>query len=223
MKNKKYFRDVYLIGISFIAGVLFIVQCGGSAKSMAESVMQALNITFDNAATGLSADNVQDAVTELAHDMPMVYDAEGNKIGVLININNGPWIVWDNTLKIPFKVNPSTGEVVVVSNSDTYNPIYFTSTDCSGTPYLSYVTGTTDSSSYPVQANGQLYWYQFQGGAKAESDILSAMDLQGNCSSGGGLFVKKVVQENELENEPIVFIEAEAIAEPSYQGPLFLH
>lgn len=55
---RKHFRDLYLIGISFVAGVLFVIQCGGAAKSVAEAVTDALGITFSNTDSGLTATTV---------------------------------------------------------------------------------------------------------------------------------------------------------------------
>ena len=49
--------------ISFVAGIFFITCAGnGGGGAIAEGTVEAINVLFDNAHTGLTADNVQDAI-----------------------------------------------------------------------------------------------------------------------------------------------------------------
>lgn len=64
----KKWKVVVTIQIGFIAGVLFAISCGSENdfQSVAQGVLNALGVTYDNSASGLAATNVQTALDELA-------------------------------------------------------------------------------------------------------------------------------------------------------------
>jgi len=226
---RKHFRDVYLIGISFVAGVLFVIQCGGAAKSVAEAVTDALGITYSNSDSGLSATTVQAAIdelatarTELEAAIPFVYDASGNKIGVYVsNPGNEVWEMWDMTRRVVFEVEPAEGQVVVKDAEDTR--LYFETTDCTGTVFLR-ANAVNDNAQHPVAVTGTLYKIKFGGATKTESNIKSTMNSEGTCASGfvDMSFLKRSISVDDAGNLDVVLVEAETIEEPSYTGPLFI-
>lgn len=141
--GKILFRDLYLIGISFIAGVLFIVQCGGSTRSIAEAVMDAVGIDYSNNESGLQATNMQAAVDEVVVSVrealsyvPLVYDNNGNVIGELMQLYDNGATIWDAKLKATVLLDMLTGEFVAPYFLARSVAVFFTETACVGTPYF---------------------------------------------------------------------------------------
>ena len=55
--------------VSFLAGIVFVIACDTSvSKSVADSVVAALSVTYDNAKSALKSTNVQDAIDEIVAD-----------------------------------------------------------------------------------------------------------------------------------------------------------
>ena len=57
---------MFYLTIGALAGITYIVACGGSGSSIADAIESALNVSYDNASSGLSATNVQTAIDEVA-------------------------------------------------------------------------------------------------------------------------------------------------------------
>lgn len=218
----KNFRDIYLIGISFIAGILFVVQCGGAAKSIADAVADALDLNYSNSDSGLSATTVQGAIDELVDAIPFIYDSSGAKVGVYIsNPGGGDWEVWDLVNQAPFTVEPSTGEIVGFSeDNDQAGFLYFTSEDCTGTGYLK-LRGSPSGTGHPIKIGDTFYWYTFNGETMDGSTMVSAKRADGECNVGNfGLGLRKAIND---EDSSDALVEAREITEPSYEGPLFIN
>lgn len=54
----------YLV-LGFIAGIAYLVACGGGTSSIADIIGRAIDISYSNTSSGLSAENVQDAIDEI--------------------------------------------------------------------------------------------------------------------------------------------------------------
>lgn len=54
----------YLV-LGFIAGIAYLVACGGGASSIADIIGKAIDVSYNNTSSGLSAENVQDAIDEI--------------------------------------------------------------------------------------------------------------------------------------------------------------
>lgn len=82
----KKFKTVLTIQIGFIAGILFAVSCGndGGFNSIAQNVLSALGVTYDNTTSGLSATNVQDAIDEI---VTCPSDMAKTRLGTCIEIS----------------------------------------------------------------------------------------------------------------------------------------
>ncbi len=52
--------------IGFIAGVTYLVACGSSTSSIAETIGNAIDVVYDNETSGLAATNVQTAIDEVS-------------------------------------------------------------------------------------------------------------------------------------------------------------
>ncbi len=57
-----------------ISGIVFVGACGQHARTLADGVISAISVTFDNSGTGLSSTNVQDAIAELASSTGQIVD-----------------------------------------------------------------------------------------------------------------------------------------------------
>ena len=57
---------LWYITLGFIAAVAYLVACGSGSNSIADIIGKALDISYDNSTSGLSATNVQDAIDEVS-------------------------------------------------------------------------------------------------------------------------------------------------------------
>jgi len=83
----KQFRYAYLVA-GFLAGVVYVAACGGASKGIAASIGNAIDVIYDNAASALTATNVQAAIDELVDRLEVVEASE----------SNGIVGVWDGTV-----------------------------------------------------------------------------------------------------------------------------
>lgn len=225
MKN---FRDLYLIGISFVAGVLFVVQCGGAAKSIAKAVAEALDINFTNSDTSLESADVQNALSELDARFPVVFDANDNPIGILTtSIPGGEgWEVWSPEHQAFLNVNPSDGAIIYDDSLQDKTSLYYESSDCTGDSFMMIADGADsflklvkNSDVYYVPDGHGRYLTGSNDGPPAE--INSARDSTGTCSTDvAGAFEalkKATITEEDLQ---ITLMEAKELSLPEYEGPL---
>ena len=184
----KKIKNLTFIISGFIAGIVFIVSCGGSIKGIAEEtlniVAEALEISFDNTGTSLDSTTTQDAIEEMASVIPFVRDANGKKVASFIGFSDiDDFRVIDLKTKAPVRVNPATGSILGGQGQ-----IVYTSSDCTGTPYFplgdssyTYVTGNNSEGTsikikaikVPVFADGKIYWYSSVSNQIKPSEIHS--------------------------------------------------
>lgn len=62
MKKMKF--GFFVIG--FLVGIIYVAACGGASQSIADAIGSGLEIVFDNSSSGLAANNVQEAIDEMA-------------------------------------------------------------------------------------------------------------------------------------------------------------
>src|SRR3989338_8110733 len=132
---KKIFRDTYLIGISFIAGILFIIQCGGQSSTLAEVAQEigaALGISYDNSNSSLNAATVQAALDELEKRFPVVLDKNKKVIGHMLDTSSDGLRIWAYDIQAALEVDPLTGEFI----DEKRDALYFSDNNCSGKNYL---------------------------------------------------------------------------------------
>lgn len=113
-----------------VAGVGLLIACGS------DSVINAIDVLFDNTDTNLAATNVQDAIKEVAP--PKVVDADGNELGLLLDrgwaSNPSQFGVYNKTLNSTF---------LIQADGTGFSILYFASTDCSGQAYSKTAAFTT--------------------------------------------------------------------------------
>lgn len=63
--NFRSLQKLTFISAGFLAGVIWIAACGGGSASIAETIATALEVSYDNATSGLTATTVQAALDEL--------------------------------------------------------------------------------------------------------------------------------------------------------------
>lgn len=63
--NFRSLQKLTFISVGFLAGVIWIAACGGGSASIAETIATALEVSYDNATSGLTATTVQAALDEL--------------------------------------------------------------------------------------------------------------------------------------------------------------
>lgn len=171
----------------------------------------------------MSSTDVQSALDELASALPFVYDKNGNRIGVYygpgFEVNYGyHWTVWDISQKVLFAVDKITGQIII----DLGGPLalFYTSSDCSGTPYLDI------GPLYPIRVNNTIYRQASNGIPVSLSNIQSYIENGGTCSDIASLDAAALLKaaqayiESEYTNP--IFVEAQVISDPNYQGPLFI-
>lgn len=78
-------RILYLV-IGFFAGVIYLVACSGSGNSVAAAIINAIDIVYDNATSGLTAINVQTAIDEVVDRLKSL---EGCNSDQLVGTWNG--------------------------------------------------------------------------------------------------------------------------------------
>lgn len=130
-----------LIGFcGFIAGIVFVIQCGNEAKSIAGKIASALDISFDNTGTTLTSLTVQDAIIELSSKIEgkkslYVVDGDGNTLGLYggSGIFNTDLQYFSNEYNLAMEISSIDGKLC--SDLLEYTSLYFTENDCSGTKY----------------------------------------------------------------------------------------
>ena len=177
----KKIKNITLIVASFIAGVAFIISCGGSIRSFAEDIAAA--ISFDNSETNLDSTTAQDAIEEIANTIPFVYDANGNKVGIFQRNDSDSWIIYDLKTNIPVYVEPITGFIYSYKGE-----LVYTTEDCSGTAYFPYGTNYIDTSfdlsedyddlriyqsTKTITLDNKHYWYK-HGGNKIKAEEIKS-------------------------------------------------
>ena len=70
MNLLRSFKSVGGVAVGFMAGIVWVAACGGSAgsnitESIADALMAAIDVSYDNAESGLTSSNVQAAIDEL--------------------------------------------------------------------------------------------------------------------------------------------------------------
>lgn len=238
---KKHFRDLYLIGISFIAGVLFIVQCGGAANGVAQAIGDALGVDYNNSDSSLSATNLQDAIDELDVRFPLVFNNNEEAIGLFLDKTTAGWTVWSFALQTVLPLDPLTGEVITQDNS---LKVHFSNGDCTGTPYLRFQDSSGSAQTSVIEVGGIYYAPNFRGTFLREgttgldgiqstltgennSDVAICGEFsEGSCgfsgcggSSSGGSSLVKGIYVNDTGN---TFVEAREVSVPDFPAPLFL-
>lgn len=239
---KKHFRDIYLIAISFIAGVLFIIQCGGQVVSIAEDIASAIGIEYSNTGSGLSATTVQDALDELANRFPVVFDSNENPIGIFLDkyttYTNG-WSVWIFEHQVVVSLDPLTAEVV----QDSEPSVHFSGDDCTGTPYLLFQEDGGASEVAIRQIGGTYYHPDFRGNTIRGTSIVAFTELKstltedtsagttscsaftgrgsltGGSSSSSSLVSVKAITADEIGT---TYVEARIVELSSFSAPLYL-
>lgn len=239
----KKIKNITLILASFLAGIVFIVRCGGDVKTLAEEIAAA--VSFDNTATGssLTSTTVQGAIEELSNTIPFIYDANGNKVGIFQSYDGDYWYIYDTNLKFPVLVEPRIG----YSFGDTGELVYAT-TDCSGTPYFpfgtrslatvetvgSYTNASISQSTEILYVNDKNYWFKASGSTIKAEDIKSFQTSRyGGVSSttcfplsttltepGTISSSSEMTSRDDLSKIIPLYIEAEEITLPTYTGPL---
>lgn len=234
----KKIKNLTLILASFLAGIVFIVRCGGDVKTLAEEIAAA--ISFDNTATGssLTSTTVQGAIEEIAETIPFVRDANGNKIGMLIGtytVNEDPYLmIWDLKAKTTVVVDFITGTLIGMPSG-----LLYTSTDCTGTAYYPYGNNKIKQTSHyisgasaPIYMNEKLYTYNVTGSKIAVNDIQSyqVSDEAGSCFA---FSIEEAGSTETMPNSKIInvyddyyiptLIEAKEISITPYTGPLSIY
>lgn len=74
MNFPSFLKKFGFISAGFLSGVIWIAACGGGAASIAETIAAAIDVSYDNDASGLAAENVQAALDELAAANPAAAD-----------------------------------------------------------------------------------------------------------------------------------------------------
>ncbi len=235
----KKIKNLALILASFIAGIIFIVRCGGSIKATAEAISAA----FDNTGTSLESTTTQDAIAEIAKTILFIYDANGNKVGIFQSYDGDYWYIYDTNLKFPVLVEPRSGYPVGSTGE-----LVYTTTDCSGTPYFpfgtrsiateetvgSYTNVSISQSTEILYVNEKNYWYKASGSTIKAEDIKSFQTSRyGSVSSttcfplsttltepGTITSSSEMANRNDLSKIIPLYIEAKDVTLPSYTGPL---
>jgi len=158
----------------FIAGVAFVVACGQDVKTVAEEIARAINISFDNTGTELSATNVQGAIEEL--DTRTSGSGGGGSGG-------GTWLVKDKNGVVifetprPDKCGTNAPQFDNITADDTrvgYNQtldkctrwspgdnlrIGYTSSDCSGTGFIAVNSNLDGRDTRPATDIATYIWF----------------------------------------------------------------
>lgn len=184
----KKIKNLTLVLSSFIAGMAFIISCGGSLKGVAGEalniVANAIEIAFDNTDTSLDSTTTQGAIEEMANAIPFVRDANGQKVGLFIGFSdNHDFQIIELKTKAPIRVNRLTGSIL-----GDRGKVVYTSSDCTGTPYFpfgdtsyAYVNGNNsdgtsaqiEANKVPIFADGKIYWYSSVSNQIKPSEIHS--------------------------------------------------
>ena len=101
----KYAKMLYLM-LGFVAGISYLVACGGGTSSIADTIVNAIDVVYSNTTSGLSATNAQAAIDELATNqsdiittttlvgtwsLVMAYDSTNTVAGVITFNGDGTY------------------------------------------------------------------------------------------------------------------------------------
>lgn len=83
----KKIKAFYLV-LGFVGGIAYLVACGGSNSSIAETLGNAADVVYDNLTSALSATNMQTAVDEVVDRIKAL---ESNSSSVTTSAITGTW------------------------------------------------------------------------------------------------------------------------------------
>jgi hypothetical protein len=63
-------KPMIYLEVGFVAGIFYLVACGGSSSGIASAIGNAIDVLFDNTASKMVATNAQAAIDELAYKNP---------------------------------------------------------------------------------------------------------------------------------------------------------
>lgn len=136
-------KKFLMVIMGFCMGIAFVISCGDEMVSIAQEIAGAMDISFDNSATELEADNVQEAIQELeekinrssiscAFPSLYLYDGDGKEIGMYAGTIIGGYRYYSTEHSALISINSQTGQLF----RDHPTSLYFQEIDCVGKPYL---------------------------------------------------------------------------------------
>lgn len=212
MKHKKIFRDIYLTSISFICGLMFIVQCGGGTSAIAQAISNALGVEYDNTSSSISSVTVQNAIDELDQRFPWVTDINNKVIGVLYEISENGWTIWNPDSKMFMDLDPVTGDLITPKPYT----VYYSNDDCTGTKYF-FSYGYAFNGLNRILTFEDTYYYPT---SLIHIDSADAVGASGIVKSKGGSTQCSVITSNTPPSLRYQHVGGTTLGDGGYGGPV---